>query len=134
MIKGNLFDSIYRFVQCNRTMDENSLHIVTHVFFGLLLAGIILALAIEDVKTMILPDRLNVLLAGGGAAQCITLALSRGQTAISMHFGVRCRPGDHKDRPYAGFNPTISAPPAPLSAARAHRDASPTTDAGDIPP
>ena len=39
MIKENLFDSIYGYVQCSRTMDANSFHIVGHVIFGLLLAG-----------------------------------------------------------------------------------------------
>lgn len=41
--------------------------------FGVLLVGIVLPLAIIDLKTMLLPDRLNLLLAGAGIAQSAVL-------------------------------------------------------------
>ena len=45
------------------------------IAFGGLLATLLLALAAHDLKAMILPDRLNVMLAGAGVGQSLMLGL-----------------------------------------------------------
>jgi leader peptidase (prepilin peptidase) / N-methyltransferase len=53
-----------------------------HVVFGGLLAGLLLALAASDLRTMLLPDRLNLLLAGGGLSQTFVLGLPGFREAV----------------------------------------------------
>lgn len=42
-------------------------------FFGILLAGLLTALAASDLKSMILPDHLNAMLAGAGLGQSLVV-------------------------------------------------------------
>jgi len=45
------------------------------IAFGGVLASLLLALAASDARTMLLPDRLNLLLAGGGLGQNLAIGL-----------------------------------------------------------
>jgi leader peptidase (prepilin peptidase)/N-methyltransferase len=52
------------------------------ILFGGLLAGLLLALAARDARTMLLPDRLNLLLAGGGVGQNLAVGLPGFRDAL----------------------------------------------------
>lgn len=59
--------------------------------FGCLLGGILLALAVVDLHRMILPNRLNLLLAGAGAAQSMALGVpSVVDAALGAFTGSAC--------------------------------------------
>ena len=60
-------------VQANATFGADTLTI--RAAFGAALAGLLLALSIADLRRMLLPDRLNLLLAGAGIGQSVV----RGQ-------------------------------------------------------